>query len=297
MAYPKAELKAGRLTLILFALFAVVLGNLFRLQVLNGAYYRDLSAKNRLRVLYLEPPRGKILDRFGRLLASSRLSYNVTVIPRENKNMIRETIEVISPVLGEDPEDLEAMFKRRKPGAYQSVMLAEDIAPAQALAIEEMVDTMPGVQIETRPQREYPYGAAAAHIIGFTGPMSPAEKDELDDAQYRSTDWVGREGVEKYYEDYLHGRSGGVQMEVNSRGRFLRALGMREPKEGHDLQLTIDAELQRHVSALIENKKASVIVMELAEGGVLAMSSAPSFDPNLFASVRGRKKVGKSLED
>ncbi len=296
MAYPKAELKAGRISLLAFALFAVILTNLFRLQVLNGAYYRDLSEKNRLRILYLEPPRGKILDRAGRILASSRLAYNVTVIPRENKNTIHEIIQVISPVIGEEPQSLEATFKKRKPGAYQSVILAEDIAPSQAMAIEEMVDTMPGVQIETRPQREYPYAAAAAHLVGYIGPMNDEEKEELDEGLYRSTDWMGREGVEKYYENYLHGRSGGIQMEVNSRGRFLRALGMREPKEGHDIQLTIDAELQRYVSALLDGKKASVIVMELAEGGVLAMNSAPSFDPNLFASARGRKKVGKYLQ-
>lgn len=297
MAYPKAEVKAGRLSLIAFVFLSIVLAGLFRLQVMNGAYYRDLSEKNRLRVLYLEPARGKILDRFGRVMASSRLSYNCSVIPREAKNTIRETVQVLSPILGEEPEKLEKMYKRAKPGAYGSVILAEDIPPAQAMAIEEMIDTMPGVYIETRPQREYEYAESAAHLVGYIGPMTEAERDDLDEEQHRATDWVGREGLEKYYENYLHGRAGGIQMEVNSRGRFLRTLGVREPREGRDIRLTVDAELQRLVQSLISGKKASVIVMELAEGGVLSMNSSPSFDPNLFASTRGRKEVGPYLKD
>ncbi len=214
---------------------------------------------------------------------------------REAKNTIHETIQVISPVLKEDAQRLEEAFKKSKAGAFGSVILAEDIAPAQAMAIEEMLDTMPGVVIETRPQREYPYGEAAAHLLGYTGPMTDEEKESLDDEEYRASDWVGREGVEKSYENYLHGTSGGVQMEVNSHGRFLRALGMREPREGRDVQLTVDAGLQKFTQNLLKEKKASVIVMELSEGGILSMNSTPSYDSNLFSSSRGRREVGKFL--
>ncbi len=295
MAYPKAEIKAGRLTLFVLLLFLLILLNLFFLQIVKGGYYYELSEKNRLRILYLEPPRGKILDRRGRTLATSRLSFNCTVIPREAKNTIRETIRVISPVLKEEESRLEKIFKKGKAGAFQSVILAQDIAPAQAMAIEEMLETMPGVLIETRPQREYPYGEAAAHLLGYVGPMTEEEKDQINNEEYRPTDWVGREGTEKFYENYLHGRPGGIQMEVNSRGRFLRALGVREPQEGRDIRLTVDAELQKYVQTLLKDKKASVIVMELAEGGILSMNSSPSYDSNLFASARGRKDVGRFL--
>ncbi len=297
MAFAKAEIKTGRLSLLALLFFLIVLADLFLLQVLNGGYYRGLSEKNRLRVLYLEPARGKILDRFGRVMAQSRLSYNCSVILRETKNTIHETVQVLSPVLMEEPEKLEQMYKKSKPGAFGSVILAEDIAPSQAMAIEEMLDTLPGVHIETRPQREYVYESAAAHLIGYIGPMTDVEKEELNDESYRSTDWVGREGIERYYEDYLHGRGGGIQMEVNSRGRFLRTLGIREPKEGRDIRLTVDAELQKMVHGLISDKKAAVMVMELGEGGILAMNSSPSYDPNLFASVRGRKEVGPLLKN
>ena len=294
MSYPKAELKAGRLSLLTLFLFLVVFLNLFYLQVLKGDYYRELSEKNRLRVLYLEPPRGKIMDRRGRVLATSRLSFNCSVTGREARSTIHETICVISPILQQSPERLEEAFKKNKPGVFQSVLLAGDITSAQAIAIEEMLDSMPGVLVETKPQREYPYGEASAHLIGYLGPMTDDEKENLEE-EYRSSDWVGREGIEKTYENYLHGSAGGIQMEVNSRGRFLRALGIREPKEGRDLDLTIDAELEKTVQKLIRDKKASVIVMELESGGILSLNNSPSYDPNLFASTRGRKDVGRFL--
>src|SRR3989338_2083166 len=160
MAYPRAELKTGHLSFFVFFLFLAIFLNLFRLQVLKSEYYRDLSERNRLRVLYLEPPRGKILDRRGRMLATSRLSFNCTVIPREAKNTVHETIQVIAPILKQEPSRLEEMYKRKRLAVSGSVLLAEDILPAQAMAIEEMLDTLPGVMIETKPQREYPYQEA-----------------------------------------------------------------------------------------------------------------------------------------
>ena len=296
MVYQKGEIRAGRLSLFIFILIFIIFISLFRLQVLKGSYYYELSEKNRLRVLYLEPPRGKILDRKGRTIAASRLSFNCTVIPREAKSTIHETIRVISPVLKVDELRLEESFKKSKAGAFQSVILAEDISLAEAITIEEMLDSMPGVLIETRPQREYPYRDSAAHLLGYTGPMTDQEKEAIDPLEYRPTDWVGRDGVEKFYENYLHGRAGGIQMEVNSRGRFMRSLGVREPRDGRNVELTVDAELQKFTQDLLRNKKGSVIVMELGEGGILAMNSAPSFDSNLFASTRGRKEVGRYLQ-
>ena len=295
MAYPKAEVKAARLALLTFLFFLVVLFNLFWLEVLNGDFYRELSEKNRLRVLYLEPSRGKILDRRGRGLATSRLSFNCTLIPREGKNTIHETLRVLGPVLKEEPDRLEMIFKKNKTSAFGSVILAEDIGFSQAMAVEEMLDSLPGVMVETRPQREYPYAEVAAHLVGYTGPRTDEEEEENEEDAYRSSDWVGIDGVEKSYEDYLRGRPGGIQMEVNSRGRFLRALGMRQPREGRDITLTIDAELQKGVQGLLRDKKASVIVMELKDGGILCLNSAPSYNNNLFASFRGRRDVGKFL--
>src|SRR3989338_6024804 len=106
---------------------------------------------------------------------------------------------------------------------------------------------------------------------------------------------MGREGIEKTYESYLRGHAGGLQMEVDNRGRFIRVLGFKEAEEGKDIQLTLDAKLQVFVHGLLNAQKGSIVVIELGEGGVLAMASSPSFDPNLFASTHGRKDVGRYL--
>ncbi len=296
MAYPRAEVKTGQLSALLVFLFLGVFANLFWMQIVQGSYYSELSEKNRLRILYLESPRGKILDRRGRVMADSRLSFDCTVMPREAKNTLHESLQVLSPILGQKVESLEAAFKKKKAGAYRSVILSQDIEPEKAIALEEMLDTLPGMLVETRPQREYPYAEAAAHLLGYIGPINEQEKEALGDSGYHASDWVGREGVEKVYENYLQGIAGGIQMEVNSRGRFLRSLGTRQPKEGRALQLTVDAELQRYIQKLLSGKKASVITMDLSDGGILSMNSAPTFNPNLFASPGGRKEVGKYLK-
>ena len=290
-------MKANRLSLVMLVGFLAIFANLFWMQVVSWDYYRSLSEKNRIRVIYLEGPRGKILDRKNEILASNRLSFNCSVIPREAKRRIHESCQIVAEILGVDAEDLEKTYSRRKPGVFNTVLLAEGISSGQAIAIEERLDLLPGFLIETRPQREYPYDESAAHLTGFTGPMNEAEVDALESYGYRQADWLGREGLEKSYESYLRGQSGGLQIEVDSRGRLIKPLGVKEPKEGRDLQLTIDAKLQAHVQKLLKEYKGAVAVMELNEGGLLSINSSPSFDPNLFASVNGRKEVGKYLHD
>lgn len=295
--YVSTEARAGRLTAIWFVLFSLILLSLFRLQIVQGGYFRSLSEKNRLRLVHLEGPRGKIEDRNGRVLATSRLSFNCTAVLREKPARIRKSFERLSAILGEDVETLEARYMRKKAGAYQSVVLAEDIPLDRAVAIEEQLHEMPGLMIETRPLRTYPYAESAAHLTGYIGPQSEAESEELEFHGYGPSDWIGREGLERSYESYLRGRSGGLQIEADSRGRFLKVLGVKEPKEGRDLRVSIDADLQDFAYRQFKGRRGSVIVMDLASGGLLCLTNSPSYDPNLFASTRGRREVGKFLSD
>ena len=173
-------MRANRLALILLVGFSVVLFNLILMQVFRGDYYRSLSEKNRIRVIYLEAPRGKIVDRNNEILGSNRLSFNCSVIPREAKRHIRQSCQIVAGILGLNADDLEKRYRRKKQGAFNTVLLAEDIAPAQAIAIEEKLDFIPGFLIETRPQREYPYRESAAHLTGFIGPKREEGKDTLE---------------------------------------------------------------------------------------------------------------------
>lgn len=296
-ASPKRRDPVGFLIVFYLACFLVLAFNLFRMQILKHDYYLGLSERNRLRVIYLEGPRGRIQDRHGISLAQNRLSYHCAVYPAEAKAGMRRSAAVVSEILGVSPEEIETNYRRKKPGIFNTVLLAEDLSPAQAMAIEERLDSLPGFMIQTKPQREYPLGPAAAHAIGFIGPMNEEEEEALESYGYRSADWIGRDGIEKHYESYLRGFSGGFQIEVNNRGRMIRPLGIKEPKAGRDIRLTLDARLQEHAQELLKGQRGSIIVMELEEGGILSMNSSPSFDSNLFASSSGRKKVGRTLVD
>ncbi len=289
------NVKANRLFSVLGIGFFVLFLNLFRMQIVQKDAYRALSEKNRIRVVYLEAPRGKILERSGQALASNRLSYNCSAIPLEAKKDVAKSCQMLAGVLGVDAEELLMRFHKKKPGIFRSVLMAEDISMSQAMAIEEIIDQLPGFMIETHPQRIYPTRESTAHLLGYLGPMTEEDEELLGFYGYHFTDWIGQDGVEKYYESYLRGRSGGLQMEVDSRGRFIRVLGMKEPSEGKDIQLTVDGRLQNMVQNLLGEQQGAVIVMELKEGGILSMNSSPSFDPNLFSSIKGRKDVDHYL--
>jgi penicillin-binding protein 2 len=293
----KHSAKARKISIFLIAAYALLGANLAYMQIIKADYYRSLSEKNRVRVIYLEAPRGKILDRANRALATSRLSFNLSVVPREAKTHLSMSCRVIGEILGEDPAALEKRFQKRKAGSFNSVILAEDISAANAMAIEERLDLLPGFLIETRPQRVYPYGPSTAHLTGYLGPMTEEEIEGLEEYGYRRADWLGRDGIEKAYEGDLRGQSGGLQIEVNNRGRLVKPLGVKEPIEGNDVTLTVDARLQEYAQGLLGGQKGSVIVMELKRGGILSINSAPSFDANFFSSTPGRREVGPYLKD
>ncbi len=289
-------MKPNRLLVALSCAYLILAAYLAYMQIGRADYYISLSEKNRIRILYLEAPRGRILDRRGDPMATSRLSFNCSVVPHEAKKTIAQSCLIVAGILNEDPKELEERYYKRKPGAFNTVLLAEDIDPEKAMRIEERIDDLPGFMIETRPQREYMHGESVAHLVGYIGPMIQDELDSLDSYGYRRADWIGREGIEKSYESYLRGQSGGLQIEVDNRGRLVKVMGVKEPEDGKDIQLTIDSRLQAFAQELLKDQKGAVIVMDLNDGGILSINSAPSFDPNLFASTRGRRDVGKYLK-
>lgn len=291
------ESRVARLWAVAVVFLGLVLFNLFRMQILQGEEYRELSEKNRLRVRLLEAPRGRILDRSGEAIADSRLSFNCSFFPQEARKHLDANFRVLSPILGEERATLKTRYLKAKPGQYGTILVAEDISVEQAMQIEERLDELAGVLVETRPIREYPAGEAVAHLTGYTGPQTETETEWLADAGYGPSDWIGKTGLEAAYETYLHGKSGGLQMEVNSRGRLVRALGVREPREGKDVELAIDAGLQEEAYKLLDGRKGAVVVLDARDGGVLALVSSPAFNPNLFASSAGRKMVGEYFTD
>ncbi|MBF0385698.1 MAG: penicillin-binding protein 2 [Candidatus Omnitrophica bacterium] len=273
-------------------LFAVIVINLFYLQAIRGAYYYKLSAFNRIRVIPLQGWRGKIYDRNNTVLADNELSYNVLVIPQEIKNSLG-LINFLSEALETDKKKLEDNYRRNKGrGDFVPVVIAESIKREQAIRIEEEKYLHPGLLVEESFRRFYPLGANSAHVLGYVGRTDRSRLAKFKDYGFSPQSITGYSGVEEYYDAYLKGEEGGLQVEINSAGEQVRLLGWKEPKKGQDIQLTIDAKLQSIIEESLFGINGSVVIMETDTGEVLGLTNNPSFDPNIFIdSKRSKEKV------
>ena len=235
------RLKALRV--IIFFLIGLVACNLFYLQVMCGGAYHNLSLNNSIRVVPLEGPRGRILDRNGVVLADNRHSFDVTVIPQEIEDK-DELFDFLSRALRTDKNKLLQKFWQKKIAPFAPVIVAEDVTKEQAILLEENKYRTPGVYVEESYSRYYPFHEVGAHVLGYVGRINQAELDQVKEGTYSPWSTIGKNGLEYFYDFYLCGQEGGLQMEVNSRGRQVRLLGVREPVTGQDIQLTIDQRVQ-----------------------------------------------------
>lgn len=274
---------------LLSACFIFLIGHLFKMQVIDYSEYRALAERNRIRPVILEAPRGVILDRYGREIVSNRLAFDCYIIPQEAKESLDRTFARLALVLGQPQEELVKAYRTRKTGQFTPVLVSEDIHKEFAIRVEEESDYLPGVFVKTRPVRQYNMGEAGSHVIGYLGPVSGPEYKGLKEYGYRMADFIGKTGIERLYESYLKGKNGAVQYETDSRGRLLRVLNIEEPLEGKPLQLSLDMDLQMMIAGLMEGYAGAVVVMDLENGGILAMISNPTFDPHVFSRPRERQ--------
>lgn len=277
-------------------LFAALISGLFYNQILRYGYYSQLSRNNSIRVIPIEGPRGNIYDRTGSPMVSNRLSFDVAVVYQEiadRKKLVRLLTDVMEMT---GTEIMAALDKAgRKP--FTPVTIAEDIPREKAFALEESGVDSSGMIIETRSKRDYIHGIYASHVLGYLSQITDRELDGLKDNGYRMKDLIGRDGIEKSYESYLKGVDGGTQVEVDSRGRQTRVLGLKEPESGRDLQLTIDMPIQTACDKLLGEHKGAVVVMDPRNGEVLAMTSHPAYDPNIFVKSGTSKDRLRLLKD
>ncbi|MFH1593757.1 MAG: penicillin-binding protein 2 [Candidatus Omnitrophota bacterium] len=279
----------------IFFFFAILIVGLSYTQLFRYDVYTDLSEKNRIRVLSLEAPRGRIFDRNGNLLVNNRLSFDVEVIYQEIKDPGR-IADLLSGILGIEKKAVAESMERARNKPFVPMKLARDIKKEKAIEIEEMRLDFPGLIVTTRPLRNYIYKENMAHLLGYLGKISESELLRYRTYGYRMIDYVGKDGVEWFYNDYLRGTNGGLQIEVDSRGRQLRVLATKEPSAGRDLYLSVDIELQKFCDSIMNGKKGAIIAMESSTGAILAMVSRPNFDPNVFIAVND-KEVSRLLND
>lgn len=281
--------------IILFFL-TMNLGTLFYMQIIRYDFYKGLSEKNRVRILPLEAPRGRIYDRNGKLIVGNRISFDVEVIYRELTQR-EKFYKILSGLTGIEEKILKMRVKKAKNTPFIPVKIAEDIKKEKAIKLEELFIDMPGVIITTRPMRYYPYGKTTGHIAGYLGRLSDKELERLKSYGYGIRDFIGKDGIEKQYNAYLKGVNGGIQFEVDNRGRRVRMLAMKEPHPGKDIFTTIDIRLQEYCDNLFKGKKGAIIVMDVNSGAILAMVSQPSYNPEIFISPYYIKERGDVLND
>ncbi len=285
-----------RLTFVsfLFLTFCLVYN-----QIIKGSYYFQLSQNNRIKLIRLAAPRGLVYDCRGEVLAGIRPSFNVAILAQEVKD-VQQILNRVSPILDIPNSELLRKFRKNFSAPFIPVVVARNIPKKTAIALECKESDIPGLVIQTEPLRNYRYEESFCHILGYLGRVAEGELGRYKVYGLRSgfEDLVGRTGIEQKFDRYLRGVAGGMQVEVNNRGYQVRVLGKRAPRTGSNLYLTVDAQLQKFVDSLLEQKKGACVVMNPQNGEILALVSKPSFESNLFiATLNGNRKAARRIEE
>lgn len=270
---------------LVVVLGAAMVARLAWLQLLHGSENRTRADENRIRLMPRSPIRGRLLDRNGAVLATSRLTYNLYVQPREvDDGAWPQLRDRLAALLGVPAAQLDA---RRRGGANTEgfrIELAGPLSPEQVLRFREQSGALRGAEVDADVLRSYPHGALAAHVLGYTSGVTEEEFRELEPRGYRIRDRVGRSGVERAYESRLRGEWGGQQVEVNAAGQVQRILGDKPARAGQDLRLTIDLPLQLAAERALDRvRKGAIVAMDPQTGAIRALASRPTFDPNVFS--------------
>ncbi|MCG6297300.1 penicillin-binding protein 2 [Vibrio vulnificus] len=283
------------------ALMGVLVTNLYNIQVNQYQDYKTRSNDNRIKVVPIAPNRGLIYDRNGVLLAENRPVFDLEITPEKVKNM-DATITQLQTLFEITPEQIERFHRERKrTRRFKSVPILSQLTEKQVAVFSVNQYRFPGVEVSGTLKRYYPYGEILTHVIGYVSRINDRDMQRLSDegkeANYQATRDIGKLGIEKYYEDMLHGTAGYQEVEVNSRGRVIRTLKFVPPVPGKDIVLNIDIKLQTYVHQLLDGRRGSAIVLDPKDNGILAMVSSPSYDPNAFVHGISGKGYSDLLND
>ena len=287
--YRHSGLKQQPLMLISLVLIfcGAMLARLTWLQVLEGARFREQADENRIRLVPRSPIRGRLLDREGRVLASSKLTYSLYLEPRLVDDATWPPLrDRLARLLNLTTDDLDRRRSRGVDRDGYRITLASELTPQQVLRFREQALGLKGAQVDVDILRSYPHGTLAAHALGYSQPITENEYKQLAEKGYKIRDRIGRTGVEAAYESHLRGKWGGQMLEVNAMGEVQRYLGDRPSVAGKDLTLTLDLDLQQAAEkALADKRGGAIVAMDPRTGAILALASKPNFDPNFFSKL------------
>lgn len=279
------EFRLNLLMVFVIFLSCILVLRLAYLQIVQFYHYRTLSLKNQISITPVVPPRGIICDRNGVVLAENVPVYSLEIIPERIEN-INNTIQNLQKLLpGITQDDIKNFVRLRKQNrAFVSLPLKLKLSHEEVAIFASNQYKFPGVNIRARLMRFYPFGEVIAHALGYMGRINAQELNEINRINYQSTNFIGKAGVEKYYETLLHGKVGYQQVETNASGRILRVINKHNPIPGEHLYLTLDIHLQQAAYAALGNKRGAIVAINPKNGDILAMVSKPSFDPNHFVN-------------
>jgi penicillin-binding protein 2 len=261
---------------VVIALFAVLVVRFWQLQIVRSTAYDQLAQANHVRPIPESAPRGLILDRFGRIIAENRPSFNLT-LDKESP----ETLQTLKGLVALNGDfDEQEYLRQARLGA---AILKEDIPLEEVARVEARQLELPGARIQFVPRRYYPAGSRGAHIVGYVGRISEEQLEEAEFEEAERNDYVGQSGVERIYNKFLMGRNGVQRVVVNSVGRRESVLDQVPPVWGESVQLSVDVDLQRAAEEAFEGLAGSIVALDPRNGQVLVMGSFPAYDPNFFS--------------
>ncbi len=275
----------------------LLLSRLIHLQLEQHARYSTLSEQNLLNLIPIEPNRGLIYDRNGILLAQNRPAFSLDIIPGKVPNL-KETLAALNQIIPLNETEIK-VFNRaiNQHRHYDQVPLKMNLNEAQVATFYVNQYRFPGVLIQSHLLRIYPLGELTGEVVGYVGRINPEDLKKVDSVNYSASNYIGKNGIEEYFESILHGTVGAEEAEINARGQIVRVLRKIPPVAGKNLYLTIDSKLQAYAETLLGDNSGSIVVIQPKTGEILAMVTHPSFDPNVFVNGISQKAYQALLED
>ena len=273
--------------LVVFVCFGLLMLRFLWLQGIRHSEYAERAESNRISVVPAVPNRGLIVDRNGVILARNFSAYTLEITPAKLDRPLEVVIDELSKLVDIQPKDRKR-FKRltEESKTFESLPIRTRLSDEEVARFAAQGYRFPGVDIQARLFRQYPLGQTASHMIGYIGRVNKKDAERLEEGEdatnYRGTEYIGKEGLEKSYEKELHGITGYDEIEVSAGGRAVRTLSRTSPTPGNNLRLSVDIELQKIVEQAFGDRRGALVAIEPATGDILAYVSMPTFDPNLF---------------
>ena len=268
------------------------------ISVAENERYKLLSESNRVNLTLVPPRRGWLVDRYGKPIANNKTDFRVDIIPDRLRDK-KKTVATLAELLALDPEELERINRElEQASSFQPVQVATGLDWEQYAAVSVRLPDLPGVSPRQGFSRNYPSGPAIGHLVGYVGIASAEDYKEKPDPILITPGYkIGKDGLEKIFEDRLQGKPGAKRVEVTARGKIVRELNTRPDIPGKALQLTLDIDLQEYAARRLGPESGSVVVLDCLTGDILTMTSMPSFDPNSFSDGIGVTEYGMLRED